>query len=104
MEGGKMTEIGEMPTKRYGTRMTRITRIFADMLNPCTSASSVQSVFYRNPLCRVSAFIMPKPCGFSTPRTRMPCGAYVDMPFRGGTLGVHLRLIFSRKRQEALAE
>ncbi len=25
--------------------------------------------------------------GFSTPRTRMPCGAYVDTPSRGVTLG-----------------
>ncbi len=42
-------EIEEMPTKRYGTRMTWIGRIFTDIFNPCVSASSVQSVFYRNP-------------------------------------------------------
>ena len=59
---------------RGGTRMTRIGRIFTDTINPCASVSSVQSVFYCNPLCRVSAFIC-----------------------------VHPRLIFSRKRQEALA-
>jgi hypothetical protein len=41
-----MTEIGEMQTKRYGTRMTRIGRIYTD---PCVSASSAQSVFYRIP-------------------------------------------------------
>jgi hypothetical protein len=35
---------------RLRTRMTRIARIFTD---PCVSASSAQSVFYRNP----SAFI-----------------------------------------------
>ncbi len=33
---------------------------------------------------------MPKPCGFSTPRTRMPCGAYVDTPSRGVTLGAFI--------------
>ena len=32
----------------------------------------------------------PKPCGFSTPRTRMPCGAYVDTPSRGVTLGAFI--------------
>jgi len=41
-----MTEIDEMPTKRYGTRMTLIGRICTD---PCVSASSAQSVFYRIP-------------------------------------------------------
>jgi hypothetical protein len=35
---------------RFGTRMTRIRRIFTD---PCVSVSSAQSVFYR----RISAFI-----------------------------------------------
>ncbi len=44
--------------------MTQIGRIFTDM------RASDSSVFYRN----LSAFIMPKPCGFSTPRTRMPAG------------------------------
>ncbi len=44
-----MMEIGEMPTKRYGTRMTRIRRIFTDTFNPCLSVSSVQSVFHRIP-------------------------------------------------------
>ncbi|HEY9205092.1 MAG TPA: hypothetical protein VIO58_04145 [Candidatus Methanoperedens sp.] len=38
---------------------------------------------------------MPKPCGFSTPRTRMPCGAYVDTPERGVTLGVFICGSFS---------
>jgi hypothetical protein len=45
----KQTEIDEMPTKRYGTQMTWIGRIFTDILNPCASASSAQSVFYRIP-------------------------------------------------------
>ncbi len=44
-----MIEIGEMPIKRHGTRMTRIGRIFTDICNPRVSASSAQSVFYRNP-------------------------------------------------------
>ena len=48
MEGGRMNEFWEMPTKRYGTRMTRIGRIFTDIFDPCASASSAQSVFYRN--------------------------------------------------------
>ncbi len=43
----KQNEIEEMPTKRYGTRMTRIGRIFTDIFNRCVSVSSVQSVFYR---------------------------------------------------------
>ena len=33
---------------------------------------------------------MPKPCGFSTPRTRMPRRAYVDTPSRGVTLGAFI--------------
>ncbi|MBU4221461.1 MAG: hypothetical protein KKA10_07550 [Euryarchaeota archaeon] len=49
MEGGRIAEIGEMQTKRYGTRMTQIGRIFTDIFNPCVSASSAQSVFYRIP-------------------------------------------------------
>ena len=49
MEGGRLKEVGEMPTKRYGTRMTRIGRIFTDIFNPRVSASSAQSVFHRNP-------------------------------------------------------
>ncbi len=49
MEGARMMEVGEMPTKRHGTRMTRIGQIFTDIFNPCVSVSSVQSVFYRNP-------------------------------------------------------
>ncbi len=32
---------------RNRTRMTRIARIFTDTVNPCVSASSAQSVFYR---------------------------------------------------------
>ncbi len=44
-----MREIEEMPAKRYGTRMTRIGRIFTDIFNPCVSVSSVQSVFYSIP-------------------------------------------------------
>ncbi len=45
------------------TRMTRIGRIFTDTINPCASASSVQSVFHHSfsgmkPTCKkVSAFI-----------------------------------------------
>ncbi|MDP3103484.1 MAG: hypothetical protein Q8M95_02630 [Candidatus Methanoperedens sp.] len=103
------------PPSRRGTRMTQIARIFTDQ---CASASTVapvdvahtygsrhtwSSAFHRHS----SAFIMPKPCGFSTPRTRMPCGAYVDTPSRGVTLGAfisfHPRLILSRNTQEALA-
>ncbi len=57
-------------TSRSRTRMTRIGRIFTDILDRCASVSSALSVFYRNP----SAFIIPKPCGFSTLRTRMLAG------------------------------
>ncbi len=39
----------EVLLQRHGTRMTRIGRIFTDIFDPCVSASSVQSVFYRNP-------------------------------------------------------
>jgi len=46
MGGGRIKEIREMLQQRHGTRMTRIRQIFTD---PCLSASSVQSVFYRNP-------------------------------------------------------
>jgi hypothetical protein len=68
------------PQSRRGTRMTRIAQIFTDL---CVSASTVapvdvahtygsrhkwRSVFHNT----LSAFIMPKPCGFSTPR--MPAG------------------------------
>ncbi len=49
MKGGRMMEIGEMPTKRNGTRMTRIGQIFTNTHYPCVSASSVQSVFCRIP-------------------------------------------------------
>ncbi len=42
-----MMEICEMIPQRYGTRMTRIGRIFTDIHYPCVSASSTQSVFYR---------------------------------------------------------
>jgi hypothetical protein len=42
-------EIEEMPQQRHSTRMTRIGRIFTDIFNPWVSASSAQSVFYRNP-------------------------------------------------------
>gem|GEM_PF-2267400 len=67
---------------QFRTRMTRIARIFTDASYPCASASSAQSVFHhvcpslKSPAsgASVSAFIMPKPCGFSTPRTRMPAG------------------------------
>ena len=60
-------------------RRTRITRIGRISTDPRASA---QSVFHhvcsslKNPASgtKVSAFITPKPCGFSTPRTRMPVG------------------------------
>ncbi len=79
---------------RLRTRMTRVKRIFTDISNPCVSVPSVKSVFYlNNTLNHISAFIMPIPCRFSTPRPRMPCGAYVYTPSGGVTLGVHLRLI-----------
>ncbi len=52
--------------------------------------ASVSSVFYRNP----SAFIMPKPCGFSTPRTRMPTGIRGHALQRRDSGRHHLRLIF----------
>ncbi|MBU4076587.1 MAG: hypothetical protein KKI06_07760 [Euryarchaeota archaeon] len=48
MEGGRTNEVGDIPTKRHGTQMTRIGRISTDILNPRVSASSVQSVFHRN--------------------------------------------------------
>ncbi len=80
-----------------GTRMTRIGRIYTD---PCASVSSVQSVFHhvcssqKNPASGISAFITPKPCGFSdrnlrfsTPYPRMPRRAYVSAPSRGAALG-----------------
>ncbi|MFZ2410358.1 MAG: hypothetical protein WAW23_02190 [Candidatus Methanoperedens sp.] len=64
---------------QFRTRMKRIVRIFTDNFNPRASA---QSAFHhvcsslKNPASgtKVSAFITPKPCGFSTPRTRMPAG------------------------------
>ncbi len=62
-----MSEFGNKPQQWIRTRMTRIRRIFTDTLNPCASASSVQSVFYSIPSW-VSSFIC-----------------------------VHLRLIFSRQ-------
>ncbi len=37
------------PPQVHRTRMTRIGRIFTDNFDLCASASSVQSVFYRNP-------------------------------------------------------
>jgi len=60
------------PLSRRGTRMTQIGRILTDLR---ASVSSVQSVFHRNP----SAFIMPKPCGFSRPKpngSRLPNNTY----------------------------
>jgi hypothetical protein len=97
-----LSEIGNMLPQRLRTLMTRIRRIFTDNFDLCVSVSSVQSVFYYIPSCaaRASAFIMPKPCGFSRPKPNgsrlrahvCPCGAYVDTPSRGVTLGVHLRL------------
>jgi hypothetical protein len=48
VEGDSMTEIREMLQQRHGTRMTLIGWIYTDIFNPCVSASSVQSVFYRN--------------------------------------------------------
>jgi len=45
---GKMIGIGEMLQQLNGTRMTRIGRIFTDTHYPWVSASSAQSVFYRN--------------------------------------------------------
>ena len=45
-------------TKRIRTRMTRIGRIFTDILNPCVSVSSVLSVFLHTKMIeRISAFI-----------------------------------------------
>ncbi len=40
-------------TQRIRTRMTQIARIFTDIIDPCESASSAQSVFHYIP----SAFI-----------------------------------------------
>jgi len=84
------------PPSRQGTRMTPIGRIFTDRR---ASVSSVASVLYRI----LSAFIMPKPCGFSTPRTRMPAGIRGHALQRRDSGRHHPRLIFSRKTQEALA-
>ncbi len=73
---------------QFRTRMTRIARIFADTANPrasASSASSAQSVFHhvcsflKNPAYGVSAFITPKPCGFSRPKpngSRLPNNTY----------------------------
>ena len=44
--------------ERFGTRMSRIGRIFTDILNPCVSVSFAQSVFYPNKIVKqISAFI-----------------------------------------------
>ncbi|MBU4076590.1 MAG: hypothetical protein KKI06_07775 [Euryarchaeota archaeon] len=83
MEGGRIAEIGEMQTKRYGTRMTQIGRIFTDIFNPCVSASSAQSVFHRIP----PIIYDDKKPQMKTPRvaplegafTYAPAGAYVSM-------------------------
>ena len=68
----------------------RMTRISWNFTYPCVSVSSVQSVFH----CTPSAFIMPKPCGFSTPRTRMPAGIRGHALQRRDSGRHHLRLIF----------
>ena len=68
-------------------RKTRISWIFTYLR---VSVSSVQSVFH----CTPSAFIMPKPCGFSTPRTRMPAGIRGHALQRRDSGRHHLRLIF----------
>jgi hypothetical protein len=59
-----LSEIGNMLLQRNGTRMTRIGRIFTDAIDPCVSASSAQSVFYRRHSCvknPQSAFIFVHP-------------------------------------------
>jgi hypothetical protein len=43
---------------------------------------------------QISAFIMPKPCGFSTPRTRMPAGIRGHALQRRDSGRHHPRLIF----------
>ena len=109
---------------RFGTRMTRIRRIFTD---PCVSVSSVQSVFYRRPVNYISAFINAETlrvldsahtyalqgirghAGSESYASRLgthvcPAGAYVYAPSRGATLEardsgrLHLRLIFERQK------
>jgi len=82
---------------RIRTRMTRIARIFTDTL---ASVSCEQSVFHRIP----SAFIMPKPRGFSTLRTLMPAGIS-GHALQSRDSGRHLlQLIFVslRERTQAL--
>jgi len=51
------SETKKAPPSRRRTLMTQIGRIFTD---PCTSVSSAQSVFYRNP-SGASAFICVHP-------------------------------------------
>jgi hypothetical protein len=77
-------------------------RFFTNTFNPCVSVSSVQSVFYYIPYCiaSVSTFIMPKPCGFSTPRTRMPAGIRGHALQRRDSGRFHLRLIISNQKSE----
>jgi hypothetical protein len=97
--------IKNSPRKR--TRMAQIKRIFTDFpiranprhpRNPCSTSASlfvdapeIHNVNYlqfaQTTNLRSS---MPKPCGFSTPRTRMPRRAYVDTPSRGVTLGAFI--------------
>ena len=66
--------------------------------NPCSTSASffVDAPEIRNAVYPQFAQTtnlrssMPKPCGFSTPRTRMPRRAYVDTPSRGVTLGAFI--------------
>ncbi len=72
------TEIGGIPTKRYGTRMTRIGRIFTDIFNPCVSGSSARKAMQQEslrPLRSLRLNVFP-PRRLSTRRLRLPfiCG------------------------------
>jgi hypothetical protein len=54
--------------------------------------------YFKTPINRklygqISAFIVPKPCGFSTPRTRMPAGIRGHALQRRDSGRHHLRLI-----------
>ncbi len=125
------------------THMIRIGRMFTDFpirvnpRHPCNSCSIAASLFAEAPEIRNVNYLkfaqainlrssMPKPCGFSTPRTRMPRRAYraaistyggepyvcatstgatvdVDTPSRGVTLGAFIcGSIFDNDRCEHL--
>jgi hypothetical protein len=120
---------GSEPTPRWikslprnRTRMTRNGRIFMDFpiranpRHPCNPCSTAASLFVDAPEIRNANYLqfaqtinlrssMPKPCGFSTPRTRMPLrgirGHALQRRDSGGSRlwALSSAICFLRKRQ-----